>query len=51
MARPAVVAGNYKYSGTDAHRTLLSVGSLWQHHLHDVERDPCVISQESITLL
>ena len=45
MARPAVVAGNYKYSGTDAHRTLLSVGSLWQHHLHDVERDPIVVAQ------
>ena len=51
MARSAVVAGNYKYSGTDTHRKLLSVGSLWQHHLHDVERDPCTIGQESITLL
>lgn len=40
MARPAIVVGNYKYSGTDAHRTLLSVGSLWSHHLHDVARDP-----------
>ena len=39
MARPAVVAGNYKYSGTDAHRTLLSVGPLWRHHMHDVKRD------------
>lgn len=45
MAHPAVIAGNYKYSGTDAHRTLLSVGSLWQHHLHDVERDPIVVAQ------
>ncbi len=45
MARPAVVAGNHKYSGTDAHRTLLSVGALWQHHLHDVERDPIVVAQ------
>ena len=45
MARLAVIAGNYKYSGTDAHRTLLSVGSLWQHHLHDVERDPIVVTQ------
>ena len=45
MVRPAVIAGNYKYSGTDAHRTLLSVGSLWQHHLHDVERDPIVVAQ------
>ncbi|GDX34633.1 hypothetical protein LBMAG16_14640 [Actinomycetes bacterium] len=45
MARPAVIAGNHKYSGTDAHRTLLSMGSLWQHHLHDVKRDPhCVKS-------
>ena len=40
MARPAIIVGNYKYSGTDAHRTLLSVGSLWRHHLHDVKRDP-----------
>lgn len=40
MARPAIVVGNYKYSGTDAHRTLLSVGSLWSYHLHDVARDP-----------
>jgi MOSC domain-containing protein YiiM len=45
MALPPVIAGNYKYSGTDAHRTLLSVGSLWQHHLHDVERDPIVVAQ------
>ena len=40
MARPAIVAGNHKYSGTDAHRTLLGMGSLWQHHLHDVAREP-----------
>ena len=40
MARPAITVGNYKYSGTDAHRTLLSVGSLWRHHMHDVKRDP-----------
>ena len=40
MARPPVIVGDYKYSGTDAHRTLLSVGSLWRHHLHDVVRDP-----------
>ena len=40
MARPSIIVGNYKYSGTDAHRTLLSVGSLWRHHLHDVKRDP-----------
>lgn len=40
MVRPAIVVGNHKYSGTDAHRTLLSIGSLWQHHLHDVARDP-----------
>ena len=40
MARPAIIVGNYKYSGTDAHRTLLSVGSLWRHHMHDVKRDP-----------
>ena len=39
MARPAIIVGNYKYSGTDAHRTLLSVGSLWRHHLHNVKRD------------
>ena len=39
MARPSIIVGNYKYSGTDAHRTLLSVGSLWRHHLHDVKRD------------
>jgi len=45
MARPAVVAGNHKYSGIDVHRTLLSVGSLWQHHLHDVESDPIVVAQ------
>ena len=40
MARPPIIVGNHKYSGTDAHRTLLSVGSLWRHHLHDVVRDP-----------
>ena len=40
MARPAIVVGNHNYSGTDAHRTLLSVGSLWRHHMHDVKRDP-----------
>ena len=40
MARPAIIAGNHKYSGTDAHRTLLSIGSLWLHHLHDVKREP-----------
>ena len=40
MARPAIIVGNYKYSGTDAYRTLLSVGSLWRHHLHDVKLDP-----------
>ncbi len=40
MTRSAVIVGNYKCSGTDAHRTLLHVGSLWRHHLHDVERDP-----------
>ena len=40
MARPAIIVGNYKYSGTDAHRTLLSVGSLWRHHMRDVVRDP-----------
>lgn len=40
MARPAITVGNHKYSGTDAHRTLLSVGSLWRHHMHDVKRDP-----------
>jgi len=45
MARPAVIAGNYKYSGTDVQRTLLSVGALWRHHLHDVERDPIVVAQ------
>ena len=39
MARPAIIVGNYKYSGTDAHRTLLSVGSLWRHHLHNVKGD------------
>ena len=45
MARPAIIAGNHKYSGTDAHRTLLSIGSLWLHHFHDVKRDPhCVKS-------
>ena len=40
MARPPIIVGNHKYSGTDAHRTLLSVGSLWRHHMHDVVRDP-----------
>ena len=40
MARPPIIVGNHKYSGTDAHRTLLSVGPLWRHHLHDVVRDP-----------
>ena len=40
MARPAITVDNHKYSGTDAHRTLLSVGSLWRHHMHDVKRDP-----------
>ena len=40
MAIPAIIVGNHKYSGTDAHRTLLSVGSLWRHHMHDVKRDP-----------
>ena len=40
MAKPAIIVGNYRYSGTDAHRTLLSVGSLWRHHMHDVKRDP-----------
>ncbi len=40
MARPPIIVGNHKYSGTDAHRTLLSVGSLWRHHLHDVVHDP-----------
>ena len=40
MARPAIIVDNYKYSGTDAHRTLLSVGSLWRHHMHDVKRNP-----------
>ena len=40
MARPAIIVGNHKYSGTDAHRTLLSIGSLWRHHMHDVKRDP-----------
>ncbi len=40
MAKPAIIVGNYKYSGTDAHRTLLSVGSLWRHHMHDIKRDP-----------
>ena len=40
MARPPIIVGNYKYSGTDAHRTLLSIGSLWRHHMHDVKRDP-----------
>ena len=39
MARPPIIVGNHKYSGTDAHRTLLSVGPLWRHHLHDVVRD------------
>ena len=40
MARPAIIVGNHKYSGTDAYRTLLSVGSLWRHHMHDVKRNP-----------
>lgn len=40
MARPPIVFGSHKYSGTDAHRTLLSVGSLWRHHMHDVKRNP-----------
>ena len=40
MAIPAIIVGNHKYSGTDAHRTLLSIGSLWRHHMHDVKRDP-----------
>ena len=40
MAKPAIIVGNLKYSGTDAHRTLLNVGSLWRHHMHDVKRDP-----------
>ncbi len=40
MARPPIILENHKYSGTDAHRTLLSVGSLWRHHMHGVVRDP-----------
>ena len=40
MAIPAIIVGNHKYSGTDAHRTLLSIGSLWRHHMHYVKRDP-----------
>ena len=40
MARPPIVVGSHKYSGTDAHRTLLSVGPLWRHHMHDVKRNP-----------
>ena len=44
MARPAITVGNHKYSGTDAHRTLLSVGSLWRHHMHDVKRDPNLVA-------
>lgn len=45
MARPAVVTGNYKYTSTDAQRTLLNVGALWRHHLHDVELNPIVVAQ------
>ena len=44
MSRAPVFVGNYKYSSTDAQRTLLSVGALWHHHLHDVERDPRRVS-------
>ena len=44
MTWSAFIVGDHKYSGTDAHRTLLSVGSLWQHHLHDVQRDPRRVS-------
>ena len=33
MQNTKVVVGNYVYSGTDAQRTLLNLGEIWQHHL------------------
>lgn len=33
MQNLKVVVGNYVYSGTDAQRTLLNLGEIWQHHL------------------
>jgi MOSC domain-containing protein YiiM len=33
MQNSKVVVGNYVYSGTDAQRTLLNLGEIWQHHL------------------
>ena len=33
MQNSKVVVGNHVYSGTDAQRTLLNLGEIWQHHL------------------
>lgn len=33
MQNSKVVVGNYVYSSTDAQRTLLNLGEIWQHHL------------------
>jgi len=50
VARPQIIVDNQKYSDTDAHRTLLSVGSQWRHHMHDVKRDPFCVSSVSAEL-
>lgn len=33
MSRETIVVDNYTYEGTDAQRTLLNLGEIWQHHL------------------
>jgi MOSC domain-containing protein YiiM len=34
MGRPPLIVDHWTYEGTDAHRTLLNLGDLWMHHLH-----------------
>lgn len=34
MVRKTLTVDNWTYEGVDAHRTLLLLGELWQHHVH-----------------
>ena len=45
MAHQIITTSNHKYSGTDAQRTLRSLGAIWEHHLHDVRRDPQLVDK------
>lgn len=50
MARSSIEVDSWTYEGADAHRTLLHLGDLWQHHAHRRGPTPHVQQTSAATL-